>query len=187
MCHLVSPFDCQEMHNTRFRNGSNAVCCCCCGSAAPSVSSFPSQDTGQGQSVFVHLTHVSLQRRKVFASSSSSVQQGHAQTLCRFPALQISHITSSLSSVPRGQMIWSGKLFSCNVDYNGNLENSPDSESPQLYPLKSTSQLTSACRERTPLLAAGSWKMRHRGFKITRLWNFSPNIQHCPCLRKPLQ
>lgn len=129
----------------------------------------------KGRVAFVHLTHASLQQRKAFSSSSSSVQQGHAQTLCRFPTLQISHITSSLSSVLRGQMIWSGKLFSCNVDYNGNLENSPDSESPQLYPLKSTSQLTSACRERAPLLAAGSWKMRRRGFKIPGLWNSSPS------------
>ena len=167
MYQLVPSFDYQEMHNTRLRNGP--ITSCCCGSAT-----FLPGTLDKGRMPLC--TSLMLPYSKVFASSCSSVQQGRAQTPCRFPTLQISHITSSLSSLLRGQMIWSGKLFFSNVDYNGNLENSPDSESPQLYPLKSTSQLTSACRERAPLLVAGSWKMRRRGFKITVLSNSSPGI-----------
>lgn len=145
---------------------------CCYGLTMPSVSSFPSPfpKTLDKAIAVSHTLFMLPYSKEKSASSSSSVQQGHTKRLCSFHTLQISHITSFLSSALRGQMIWSGKLFSCNVDYNGNLENSPDSESPQLYPLKSTSQLTSACRKRAPLLAAGPWKMRLRGFKITGLW-----------------
>lgn len=53
----------------------------------------------------VHLPHISSQQRNVslplLSPPSSKVMQRH----CRFPPLQISHITSSLSSAPRGQMI----------------------------------------------------------------------------------
>lgn len=72
----------QEVRNTKLRNGPNSAHCCC---APPS--------------------HFLAAEKRLSASSFSSVQQGHAERHCRFPPLQISHITSSLSSAPRGQMI----------------------------------------------------------------------------------